>query len=130
MIKKLICLCAFAAAFVSAGWAGSYNRGVSATYGNSPHFDYTNNPMMFAAGTVFTATVSGFGPGNGVSFAYEAANPNNYYVMVSPGTSSSQSFYASQTSGALAASTQVIVGVSATANGAGAYCTSTLNATW
>lgn len=130
MTKKFACVCIACATLVSGLWAGSYTRSVSANYSNTPQTDYTNNPMTFPTGTVFTATVSGYGPGNGVSFAYEAANGNNYYVKVTPGTGSSQSFYASQTSTPLPWGTQVIVGVSAAANGAGAYCTSTLTANW
>lgn len=126
MIKKIARLCAFAAAFISAAWA-DVTYSVNRTYfGSNSYYD----SVAFPAGTVFTATVSGYGPGNGVSFSQKATSPNNYYVFVGPGTGSSESFYGTGSSSALSAETQCIIGVSATVNGSGGYCTSTLVADW
>ena len=125
MTKKLLSVCAVAAALLSTTWANPWS--VYASYGNTPNFSYWQD--TYGSGTVFTATVSGYGPGNGVSFVQDAYT-GTYYVFVGPGTGSSQSFYASQSSSPLSSSAVVTLGISATSNGVGGYCTSTLSAGW
>lgn len=127
MIKKIASVCVLALALVPASWAASATW---TAYTNVPYTtDSDYQEVDFSAGTVFSASVSGFGPGNGVSFAKDIYSPN-YLVLISPGTGSSQSFSQSGSSSPLPANTTVACYVSATSNGAGAYCNATLTATW
>lgn len=127
MIKKLVPLCALAVVLIPAAWAASATWTVSTSIPYNAEFYYDQD--VFSAGTVFTASVSGFGPGNGISFAQDA-NTGVYKVFVGPGTGSAQSFSGSGSSSALSAATLITYGVSATSNNPGSYCTSTLTATW